>query len=220
MTQRLISLLRTQALGLLALMLVLTGGAAYAAIAAKNSVVSSSIKNGQVKTVDLKNGAVTTPKLAANAVGSAQVADGSLTGADIADGGVAGADVANNGLTGADVADGTLTGADVNEATLGTVPNADTVDGLSSSAFSKSQVYKKESPLSAGNDLGDGTFNLAVACDPGDILLSGGPANVNGTSEMVESFASPGSLTSWTVRIQKNGFTDNFSVVIQCIDQA
>ena len=46
-------LFRTQFLGLLALVIVLTGGAAYAATAAKNSVNSKSIKNGSVQTLSL-----------------------------------------------------------------------------------------------------------------------------------------------------------------------
>ena len=60
------------------------GGVSYAAtIAAKNSVRSSSIKNGQVKTADL----------AKNAVNSSKVKDGSLTGADVKDGSLGGADL-------------------------------------------------------------------------------------------------------------------------------
>src|SRR3954447_16587087 len=53
---------------------VVLGGGAYAvSIAKKNSVVSKSIKNGQVKGKDL----------AKNAVNGAKVADNSLTGAEI-----------------------------------------------------------------------------------------------------------------------------------------
>ena len=51
----------TQGLGLLALLhRARPAERRYAATAAKDSVVSRSIKNGQVKTVDLKDGAVTT----------------------------------------------------------------------------------------------------------------------------------------------------------------
>jgi hypothetical protein len=57
----------------LALFLVLGGGAYAVVIAPKNSVVSKSIKNGQVKTRDL----------AANSVNGAKVAADSLTGADV-----------------------------------------------------------------------------------------------------------------------------------------
>jgi hypothetical protein len=173
-------LVRGQWLGLLALVLVLSGGAAYAAVA-KDSVVSKSIKNGQVKTVDLKDGAV----------------------------------------TGAKVLDDTLTGDDIDESTLNvTVADASKLGGLSASSYARSAVYKTEAATDAGTALGDGTFTKAMACDAGDILLSGGPASVASTSDMVESFPTPGSTNSWSARIDKNGAADNFTVVILCLDQA
>ena len=48
----------------IALFLALSTGAAYAA----NTVLSTDIVNGEVKTADLHSGAVTTGKIAANAV--------------------------------------------------------------------------------------------------------------------------------------------------------
>jgi hypothetical protein len=107
----------------------------------------------------------------------------------------------------------------VNSATRVDNLNADQVDGKSASEFVASNIYKRESAIAAGTDKGDGTFVIGQACDPGDVLLSGGPANVNGTSSMVESFPSPGTTTSWSARIQKNGLADNFSVVVICADQ-
>ena len=61
--------LRAQWMGALALFLVLAGGTAYAA----NTVFSTDIVNGEVKT----------PDLASNAVGTGKVANNSLTGSDI-----------------------------------------------------------------------------------------------------------------------------------------
>lgn len=107
----------------------------------------------------------------------------------------------------------------VNSSTRVDSLNADQVDGKSASAFVSSNIYKRESAVAAGTDKGDGTFVLGQACDPGDVLLSGGPANVNGSSSMVESFPSPGTTNSWSARIQKNGLADNFSVVVICADQ-
>jgi uncharacterized protein (DUF927 family) len=107
----------------------------------------------------------------------------------------------------------------VNSATRVDNLNADQVDGKSASQFVANNIYKRESAIAAGTDKGDGTFVIGQACDPGDVLLSGGPANVNGTSSMVESFPSPGTTTSWSARIQKNGLADNFSVVVICADQ-
>lgn len=77
--------LRRHHIGLLALVLILTGGVSYAAGALpKNSVKSPQIKNGAVKSVDLKNSSVT----------GTDVKDGSLGGADLADGSVGPADLA------------------------------------------------------------------------------------------------------------------------------
>jgi hypothetical protein len=48
-------------------------------------------------------------------------------------------------------------------------------------------------------------------------MLSGGPANISATSDLLESFpASPG---TWAARINNNGTTDNFSVVVLCANQ-
>lgn len=139
---------------------------------------------------------------------------------DIVNGTVKSIDVRDGSLRGSDVTDDSLTGSDIEESTLGTVPDASTVGGKSPSDFLDATVYKKESAIAAGTDHGDGTFIISVSCDPGDILLSGGPANVNGSSDMVESFPTPGTTNGWTARIHKNGLADNFSVVLLCIDQA
>jgi hypothetical protein len=68
MSSRIRSHITGNVVGYVALFLAL-GGSAYAvATAPKNSVVSRSIKNGQVKKSDLGNGAVTTKKFATSAV--------------------------------------------------------------------------------------------------------------------------------------------------------
>lgn len=68
---------------------VVLGGSAYAvATASKNSVVSKSIKNSQVKSADVK--------------------DNALTGTDVKDDGLTGTDVKDNGLTGTDIEESTL----------------------------------------------------------------------------------------------------------------
>jgi hypothetical protein len=199
---RLIHLVRTQFLGLLALLIVLTGGTALAATAAKtaakNTVTSKSIKNGQVKTLDLAPAAVTGDRLATDSVTSDQVKSGSLTGADISD--------------------NSLTGSDVNESTLGIVPNAASLGGVPAAGYLRGTVVQKESAVAAGTDLGDGTASQIISCDPGDILLTGGPANLSATSDMVESFPSVGPPNSLKVRVNKHGVADNFSVVILCLD--
>jgi hypothetical protein len=74
----------SMAVALLALVIAMSG-AAYAALKApKNSVVSKSIRNGQVKR----------PDLGAGAVNGAKIADGSVAGKDIQDGSVGAGDLA------------------------------------------------------------------------------------------------------------------------------
>ncbi len=127
--------------------------------------------------------------------------------------------IAPNAVTSAAIAPNAVTGDDVDEGTLAAVPNAERVGGRLPSSFLAATVYRRESGLTTGTNLGDGTFVTAAECDAGDVLLSGGPANVSGTSDLVESFPSPGQQRSWSARIHPNGAVDNFNVVVHCIDQ-
>lgn len=184
-----------------AVFLVVAGGTAFAASSlAPNSVGSKTVKDNALKTIDLKDG---------KAVSSDDVIDASLTGTDLAD----------NAVSSAKVADDSLTGTDIDESTLGQVPDSAKLGGRSAATFLSSAVYKNESAVAPGTTLGDGTQVLAASCNPGDVLLSGGPANINATTTLLESFPSPGGTTSWTARVNKNGQADNFSVVVLCIDQ-
>lgn len=156
---------------------------------AASQIGTKQIKNGAVTTKKLRNGAVTTKKLANNAVNGRKVKDNSLTGSDI------------------------------NESTLAQVPDAAKLDGKGPAAFVASSVSRHESPVEAGTPLGDGTFYIDEPCPPGDVLLNGGPANVDAGSIMVESFPTPGSTTSWRARIKPQTGGDNFSVVVLCANQ-
>ena len=101
---RIRSYLRSNLLGLVAIFIALGGVAWGASTVRRNTVVSKSIKNGQVKRKDLGR----------SAVNSAKVADDSLTGADIA----------NDSLTGADIAESSLD-TNVLQARLSGVPCPD-----------------------------------------------------------------------------------------------
>jgi hypothetical protein len=85
----------------LALFVALGGTGAYAA----NTVFSTDIVDGEVKTPDLASGAATQGKLAANSVTTAKVVDDSLGGADIL------------------------------ESSLAQVPNAGKLNGMGASAY-------------------------------------------------------------------------------------
>jgi hypothetical protein len=63
MSRRISSHIRSNVIAYVALFFALSSGAYAVAIAPKNSVVSKSIKNGQVKTPDIANGAVTGQKV-------------------------------------------------------------------------------------------------------------------------------------------------------------
>ena len=82
--------------GVLALFLVLAGGTAYAA----NTIISSDIVDGQVKTVDLGSAAVTVDKLANGSVTSDKVKDASLAGRDVLDNSLKGSDIDESTLAG------------------------------------------------------------------------------------------------------------------------
>jgi hypothetical protein len=109
----------------------------------------------------------------------------------------------------------------VNSSTRVNDLNADQLDGRDSTTFVASNVYKAEDPINAGLLLGDGTRVIAKACGAGDVLLSGGPANINGSGTiLLESFPTPGSTNSWTARIANtDGTPDNFNVVVLCANQ-
>jgi hypothetical protein len=79
MAAKLFAHLRQQWMGALALFLVLASGTAYAA----NTVFSSDIVDGQVKTADLDGGAVTSEKVADESLRGRDVLDNTLKGADI-----------------------------------------------------------------------------------------------------------------------------------------
>jgi hypothetical protein len=204
----------------LCLFLLLGGGAAFAACQlCKNTVGTTQLKKNAVTAPKLKNNAVTAAKIQANAVTNTKLADNSVTLTKVADSAVNSAKVLDKSLTGIDVAPDTLTGENIVESTLGQVPSAAKLAGKTPTQFTSSDIYKNESPVEAGQTLGDGTQVIAEACNNGDILLSGGPANIASTTTLLESFPSPGSTNSWSARVNKNAQTDNFSVVVLCARQ-
>ena len=90
----------------MALILAL-GGASYAAVKLpKNSVVSSTIKNGQVKNKDLGKNAVTSAKIKDGTVADADLGSG-INGTKLADGSVANGKL-GAGIDGGKLADGSV----------------------------------------------------------------------------------------------------------------
>src|SRR6476661_6114923 len=100
----------------IAVFLAVGGGTLAFAVAKKNSVTSSSIRNGQVKKKDLGKGAVTNPKIADGAVGTSKLADGAVTTGKLGDNAVTSNKLAANSVSGlVQIVDGTITGSDVLE---------------------------------------------------------------------------------------------------------
>jgi hypothetical protein len=95
---RISGFLRQHVIALLALSLVVGGGAAFAAGTKlpKNSVASKQVKNNSLKSKDLKNGSVTGADLRDGTVTGSDLRDGSVTGADLGDGSVKASDLADD----------------------------------------------------------------------------------------------------------------------------
>jgi hypothetical protein len=167
MTGKLFAHLRQQWIGVLALLLVLTGGTAYA-LDGSNTVFSDDLVNGEVKVADVGQGAVATEEIANSQVKAADIGDGEVQTADLAngqvktadigDGEVRSGDVANDNLTGGDIAANSLKGADIDEATLG--------------GFAGSEVIVRNGPT-VSIDPGEAPF-LTSECETGERATGGG----------------------------------------------
>lgn len=77
-------------------------------------------------------------------------------------------------------------------------------------------TYRNASVVGPGMGLGDGTFEVSVSCEAGDRVLSGWPAGVDGSSTLLQSSAED--PHTWSVRVNKNGRTDDFSAEVLCAD--
>jgi hypothetical protein len=120
MASRITRFFRGNVIGFIALFFALSGGAAYA----NDTIFSTDIVDGEVKSVDVgnseltgadvKDGTIWGLDILNNSIGSADVIG--LDGGDIDDNGLTGADV--TGLGGGDVNNNSLTGSDIDEASL------------------------------------------------------------------------------------------------------
>ena len=95
--------------------------------------------------------------------------------------------------------------------------NADQLDGKDASQFMARQIYLRGPGQERTPPLrGDGTLLLSESCDPGDAVLSGGPASILSTSRVLDSF--PASTSTWQVRIHPGQNPYPWTVVIVCVD--
>jgi hypothetical protein len=93
----------------IAMFLALGGGAYAASIAPTNSVVSRSIKNGQVKRQDLARSAVSNTRIGRNAVSNSKIGPNAITESKIHDASVSTTKLTDNAVTTPKIADGAVT---------------------------------------------------------------------------------------------------------------
>lgn len=140
MTNRIRTHVRQNLVGYVALFFALSG----TAVATHESILSSDIvdstiqsvdiKNGHVRTADVRNDGLSAADLAAASVGESELDPEAFASGDI-DLQSNGYGISPNAIQSSEIEDGQVTGADISESSLGTVPNADKLDGLHSSAF-------------------------------------------------------------------------------------
>src|SRR6478672_8598336 len=105
----------------LALAVAISTGGAYAA----NTVFSTDIVNGEVKTPDLAASAVTSPKITDGGGQTADLADGGVTGQKVADSAVDGSKVADNSLGATDLGPSSVGSSEIATDAVGATEVAD-----------------------------------------------------------------------------------------------
>ncbi len=221
----------------IALVIALGGGVAVAA----NTIRSTDIVDGQVKTPDLGTDAVRSVKIAdesltaadlgydsvgydeiqANAVQSPQIADNSVGGSDVLNGSLDGSDIQDGTITGGDIANGTVSSGDIGPEAVGISElgvNAVTSHSMGQGAI-PSRVY-----TNTGVTAKDTTASkeLTVNCDtynPDDRVTGGGYVvdGASGTVSVTRNYAVADN--SWLVRARASGSSPwALTVVADCVD--
>jgi hypothetical protein len=164
----------------LALVIALSTGTAYAA----NTVFSTDIVDGEVKTVDihgdavsnakLHDNAVKTPQIDADAVDGSKVLDGSLSGLDIADASITGTDISSASITGNDILTGSIFGSDIADHTLTTsdLNGTDHHGAISVSAIANGRCTTITGSV-GGADPGDAVVLTTDGSIPSGMLIYG-----------------------------------------------
>lgn len=138
---------------MLALVVALSGGTAYAA--------------ATVGTADIRNGAVTAPKLAAGAVTNGKIAAAAVRTGKIAAGAVSTTRLAPNAVRTSRIADGAVTSRKL---AAGAVGSAKIRDGqVRASDLGVITPRESSSTLVAG-----GSNSVSAFCRPGETLIAGG----------------------------------------------
>ncbi len=169
-----------------ALLLALTGSAIAAGLT-KDSVRSSHILNGTVRSVDIRDNAVNAPKIAPDAVGAEEIAENAVASPEVAQDSLTAGDLAPASVTSSEVADQSLTANDLGPDSVGSSEIA--TDAVGSSEIAADSVGSSELQTSSvrANDLGPITqvsntvtikagdnASTTVTCPAGTTVISGG----------------------------------------------
>ena len=107
-------------LALIALFAAVGGGAFAATKAAKDSVVSKSIKDGKVKSIDIQDNALASDDLAGGAVRSDELGDGAVTTQKLGDEAVTEQKLGNDAVTSQKILDDSVGSAEITADAVGT----------------------------------------------------------------------------------------------------
>lgn len=187
-----------------ALFAALTGSAIAAGLT-KDSVRSSHILNGTVRTVDLRDNAVNSAKIAPDQVGAEEIAENAVSSPEVAPDSLAAGDLAPNSVTSSEVADQSLTADDLAPDSVGASEiQTDAVGAaeLAANAVNATEFGTVTLRTSAPQAIANGANgSVSVTCAAGEQVLSGGgqPANFG-----VEMTSSRPSGNGWLYQAKNN----------------
>jgi hypothetical protein len=183
----LLSYLRRQHAGLLALFLTL-GGTSYAV--ATGSIDSREIRDAAVRSRDVRNNALVGRDVRNGAIGSQDVRDGRLTGADVANGGLAGVDVRDGSLGDADLGANSVSGDEIRG---GSVESDEVRNGSLRAEDLTPELRGTNAVVRFGSFsvAGMATASGAAGCNSGERALGGGVSFADENDADRVSFSAP-----------------------------